>query len=185
MNATQFNACRFADWLDAYAKADGAVALSGLGSSEGGRVAVYEDASLGRAYLGRYRRGQVVPLQVLCYGPDMTPRPPDRAPVAHVYSSAGIVESAELSQADPLGEEGLFLSRLPIGHRYSLGRYSVVYVYVSGDYEGVAVDHFEVIPGGDQNGGVISLHAFDRPESQYVVAQLDSGKLIRGRNPRL
>jgi hypothetical protein len=66
-----------------------------------------------------------------------------------------------------------------------LGRYRVEYRYTSGGQPWASLAYLEVIPGGDPNGAVISMFAYDRPESNYVLAQLGSGKLVQGRSPRL
>ena len=69
--------------------------------------------------------------------------------------------------------------------RIAVGRYRVAYRYTAGSFVGLALDSFDVAPGGDPSGPVVSLFSYDRPEARYVVAQTADGTLIQGRNPRI
>ncbi|MBX6312831.1 MAG: hypothetical protein IRY99_07945 [Isosphaeraceae bacterium] len=136
-------------------------------------------------YLGRYQRGQAVTLGVRVLGPDRLPAMPDSAPTARVYGDGGLVATYRLPIIDKGGQVGMFQRPVAIGLEYERGRYRVVYQYAVGAHAGMVIDTFEVIPGGDSGGAVISMYAYDRPEARYVVAQLSDGKLVQGRNPRL
>lgn len=131
--------------------------------------------------LGRFQLGDFVPLAVLTVDHTGFPTMPDAAPVATVADGSGTaVATLKLALLNVATQFGLpwFL-----GVGATLGTYTVQYAFTVAGHAGTATDTFEVIPGGDPGGAIISMFAFDRPEATYVVAQLTSGLLVQGRNP--
>lgn len=133
--------------------------------------------------LGRFQLGQNVIFGLATNDASGNPIAPDAAPTATVTypngSSAGPIKLA-MNTGPTTFSIGWFLSA-----DFALGTYTVSYQFRAGSYQGTGSDTFEVIAGGDQGGCIISMYAYDRPEARYVVAQLDSGNLVQGRNPRL
>ncbi len=127
--------------------------------------------------LGRYRRGDTVTIGCV------TPGVPDAAPIA-VILDVGM--NPVMACPIPATDSTHMTFALPvfIGAQFNVGSYSVSYQFTVGGQSGLTTgDSFLVIPGGDSGGDVISLYSFNRPEGNYVVAQLSSGRLAQGRNP--
>jgi hypothetical protein len=134
-------------------------------------------------YLGRFQIGQTVPLAVVPVDSGGFPSPPDSAPVATVQdpsnTTVGILKMALGGDPEHFAI-GFFLRG-----GLALGTYQVTYAYrVNGASLG-ETGSFDVIPGGDPGGAVIAMVGYDRPEARYVVAQLASGRLVQGKNPRV
>jgi hypothetical protein len=135
---------------------------------------------------GRYTLGSHVPLSVRTTNSGGQPAAPTECPTVSVYDSSGArVETRLIPVRDTPAVTGLFAYRLRLGPAYSAGSYTVAYRWRSGDYHGIVTEAFEVTRGGDAEGAVIALHDYKRPHARHVVHQLDSGKLKRGRNPRI
>jgi hypothetical protein len=137
--------------------------------------------------LGRFQKGDRVPLRVAPVDGAGNAVEPDAAPTATVRDPGG---DPVLTRPLPLVERGViaFGMGLFLGVNFAtLGTYSVAYAwdYGEGAGQGAASDTFELIAGGDEGGAVVSMAHIDRPEAGYVVAQLASGKLVQGRDPRL
>jgi hypothetical protein len=135
---------------------------------------------------GRYQLGEEIPLSVLCVDADGAPANPSVAPHMDIYRGATQVLAGKLlPQLDPGGATGLFGLRLFLGADFSEGRHTVVYRYLTGSYLGQQTEEFEVVAGGHRDGAVLAMHWYERPHARFVVQQLDSGKLVKGRNPRV
>lgn len=140
--------------------------------------AVFTDLADCSVYLGRYRRGDVVQL------PFSSDSVPDAAPVVVIVKTTG-------GQVDafpiPATDRSLLDFGYPlfIGQPYSLGSFRAYCHFTIGGVEALKQATFDVIAGGDSGGAVISLHGVDRPEARSVIAQLASGRLVLGSNPRL
>jgi hypothetical protein len=137
-------------------------------------------------FRGRYQLGQEVTLGVLCVDAADTPTLPTSAPTVDVYSaSSKVISGKAIPIMDRYGATGLFSYRLFLSETFSVGKYSVVYRYTADGDEGVEVDTFEVIDGGDPSGHPTSMHFYRRPHADFIVTGTDGGKVIKRRNPRL
>lgn len=133
-------------------------------------------------YLGRYQVGQSVPLALAVVDGDGQPAAPDAAPLATVTDpDEAVVAAVKMALA---GDAMHFALPYFLGIERALGTYTVGYAYSIGGESSALAGSFDVIPGGDVGGAVISLIGYDRPEAQFVVAQLTSGRLVQGKNPR-
>lgn len=133
--------------------------------------------------LGRFQPGQVVKISVATVDGSGTPATPDAAPVATIRNgSNAVIWTGKLAMD---GSTKVFSLAVFVGIPYPLGTYTVTYQWAVGGFNGTGSDTFDVIHGGDVGGRVISMYAYDRPEARYVVAQLTSGNIVQGRNPRL
>jgi hypothetical protein len=136
-------------------------------------------------YLGRYQLGQFVPLAVRTVNGSDVAGLPDDAPAALVYSDSGKVLTQLLPIKDRFAVTGFFFHRLPLGAAFAAGRHWVLYQWLRSGTHFAESDVFEIGDGGHADGAVLALHHYRRPNAEFVVQQLDSGKLVRGRNPRL
>lgn len=133
--------------------------------------------------LGRFQPGQNVLIGVSTVDGSDNPAWPDVAPIATITDSNNdTIWTGKLAL-----DGGAFHFSLSVfvGIAYSVGTYSVSYQWTVDGAVVTAQDRFDVVAGGDIGGAVISMYAYVRPESTYVVAQLSSGNLVQGRNPRL
>lgn len=138
------------------------------------------------AYLGRYQMGQTIPLYLPCHTAAKQLSLPDLPPQLKVFdASKNLVEQHLMPIEDRYVVTGWFRFPLFLGRLYSTGYYSVVYYYTTGGktYNGLDTDCFEVVGGGDVRGAVIGTYFYDRPEARYIVQGLESGSIIKGRNP--
>jgi hypothetical protein len=135
---------------------------------------------------GRYQLGEEVPLKLLCVNGAGAPVAPDAAPTVDIWRGATkVLAGAMLPTLDRAAATGLFRLGVFLGGAFSEGRHTAVFRYRAGSYYGQAVEDFEVVPGGSRDGAVVAVHWYERPHAGFVVQQLDSGKLTRGRNPRV
>lgn len=136
-------------------------------------------------FRGRYPLGVEIPLSLQCVNGSGVPALPTEAPTADVWSSSAKIRTLAVPPLDPSGVTAYFSYRLFLGSLFAVGLYRVFYRYRIGSFSNIVEDAFEIIPGGHQDGAVISLYGFLRPQATYLVQQLDSGKLVRGKNPRV
>jgi hypothetical protein len=128
------------------------------------------------SYLGRYQAGDMVPLRLWCINRATdSPARPDRAPwftvsrlgdglvdVRGPHADGGLLRDhgAVLHQASPRRQL----------HAWNLPRWCIV---TSSRAASTAIrDQFQVMPGSDASGTVISLFYYRHPETGYVLAQL-------------
>lgn len=133
--------------------------------------------------LGRFQQGQIVKISIATVDGNDLPATPDAAPVATIRDpSNAVIFSGKLAMD---GGTQLFSLPIFVGISYPLATYTVGYTWSVGGFNGTGSDTFDVIHGGDVGGRIIAMYAYDRPEARYVVAQLTSGNIVQGRNPRL
>lgn len=136
-------------------------------------------------YLGRYRLGDDVPLTLQCVDASGTASVPTEAPYADVWNASAKIMTLRLPVADKFQATGLFHQLLRLGIDFATGHYRVVYRYLVGSFVGQEVDVFQIVAGGDVGGPVLAMHAYDRADATFIVHQLSSGRLVKGRNPKL
>ena len=138
---------------------------------------------------GRFQQGEFVPLGVACTDANGAPVAPDLAPAVNVYGPTGtkLLSVAAIPTMDRFGTTGLFAWGLFLNETYPAGHYTAAYDYDSGAgaFEGGDLDCFEVVPGGDPKGSLISMYWFLQPQAGHVIQELDSGRLTSGNNPYL
>jgi len=137
-------------------------------------------------FIGRYQLGQSVPIAVQTEGAPGKPELSDDVPVADLFTAAGaLVLSKRLPIVDRFGVTGWFLLPVFLDETFEEGNY-LVNVHWADDGDARAKTYrFEIVPGGDTDGAVVAMHAYDRPHGKFLVQQLDSGRIVAGRNPRL
>jgi hypothetical protein len=141
------------------------------------------------AYLGRFRLGDTVPLFICCTNALGTPTFPVDSPNVKLWDPlTGLkVQSIEIPVIDRYAQTGLFEGELRLSALYSnLGLWSATYTYMTADgNNGLKQDTFEIVEGGNPDGNVVSMSWYERPWANFIVQELDSGKLVQGRNPKL
>lgn len=109
---------------------------------------------------------------------------PTDTPQMKIWDSAGSrVTAKDMPLLDRITQVGLFHYPLYLGSGYSAGQYRVTYYATVGSYEYLGEDGFEIIAGGHQDGAVVGMYFYFRPHANFIVEQLASGKIIKGRNP--
>jgi hypothetical protein len=126
--------------------------------------------------LGRFRRGDYVPAFFMLAGH------PDSPPIVTVRDSGG---NTVATFAIPIVAGLEFGLPLLVGIEYPLGTLDMRVAYTVAGVPSAQYVDFDVVPGGDEGGSVISLFGYSFPRSRYILAQLASGTLVQGRNPRL
>lgn len=136
-------------------------------------------------FLGRFMLGQFTPISVNCRAADR-PYAPVTAPVFRVYDDSGLlVASGKIPPADVGGATGLFILNLRLGDGFAVGQHSTIIQFTANGSPRMAVQHFEIVEGGDTDGAVVSAYFYERPMSSFVVGRLDSNQRIIGKNARI
>jgi hypothetical protein len=136
-------------------------------------------------YTRAYQLGDEVPILLLCRNGD-DPAYPDAAPRATVYDEDGdAIADFYLPVIDKAEVAGLFLGYVYLGAEYAAGVYTVVSRWQVGLFNGLDAMRFEIVAGGGESGQVIAMHSYERPQSDFIVQQRTSGRLYKGRNPRV
>lgn len=135
------------------------------------------------AWLGRHQLGQTVTLYLPCKDASNAPQVPDDCPQFKTFLGTTVIDAKQMPIEDRYIISGFFRYPLFLGRLYSVGIYSVVYYYRIGSFYGIHTDSFEIVPSGDARGAVISTYFYARPEASYIVQGLESGSIIKGRNP--
>lgn len=136
-------------------------------------------------FRGNVQLGQEVILGLQCLDASGVPVLPDESPVIDVYAPGHVVAGKKIPINDKAGVTGFFQYGLFLDLKFTVGPCLVTYRYHAGAYEGFAEDTFTILPGGHPDGTIISLAWYHRPHANFLVAQLTSGKLVKGRNPTI
>lgn len=139
-------------------------------------------------WIGRFIRGDTLPLLVVCGDPKTgEAEQPGSQVYAHVYyvDSPIIIDSVPLTPIDKFSGRWVFGSQQLIDADYAPGCYTVVYSWSYGGVARVKLGTFRVMSEtlGDADGSVLALQATFRPEARNLLYETQSGKLMRGRNP--
>lgn len=138
------------------------------------------------AFIGRYKLGDWLPLQLQTVNGSRVATTPDDVPTVKLFNSSGtMVYSQKLPVIERYVQTGRFYALVLLGRAFSTDTYTAVYYWTtgSGAYNGLEADNFDIVDGGHYDGNVIGMYFFDRPQAKYIVYQTDSGVLIQGRNP--
>lgn len=136
-----------------------------------GRAYVAEGNQPPTINMGRYRQGDLL---VLTYEPGGIPSSP---PMAYLFGSGGLVATEELWTRD----RATYVLDELLGRLYPIGYYLVTITSSLGTARYI----FQVVPGGDPEGNVVAMHHQKSVNGWTVVAQLASGRLVKGKNPKV
>lgn len=135
-------------------------------------------------YRGRQMLGTEIALSVLCVNGSNVPSEPTAAPTMDIYSdSAKVMSLLAMPPMDRYQATGYFQRKVFLNGLFSVGQYRVVYRYIVGSFKGIVIDSFEIISGGNVAGTPIAMYFYRRPHCDWVVQQMDSGRLLKRRNP--
>lgn len=137
-------------------------------------------------YLGRQQLGTYIDVywQILVSGvptlPDMVPR------IKITQSSDGAVKYTGLMPiVDKEITPGLFCTRLLLGTGFVNGTHAIEMFALVGGNPVLAYRTFEIIPGGSPLGQVIGMNFLHTPSADWIVYQIESGRLMAGKQPSL
>ena len=136
-------------------------------------------------YLGQHQQGTELPIVVQCDSAGV-PAWPLLAPTLSIDGVAGRVLGRDLGAAQQGVVPGTFRVSQLLGAAFSLaGLYNVTVRYTDAAGQGrLLIGSFNVLAGGSPDGAVIAIRSVNRPAGQYLLWQTDSGRLVRGLNPR-
>lgn len=134
----------------------------------------------------RLQLGQDLPITILCKNATGVPSDPDVAPVLSIYSSSAKKLSGEsMPVLESAATTGLFKAVIYLDERFSEGKHTAVVRYKVSSHHGMEVIPFRILPGGSATGQVISMFRFDLPHLTYLINQRSSGRIYKGKNPRV
>ena len=139
-------------------------------------------------YLGRYFLGQTVHITVRTVDTNGTPTAPENPPYIDFRSDSALAVQVQVPILDRYVVTGLFVYPLRFKSSFSTGRYSATHFYrVTGGnaYNGMEVDYFEIVAGGDSDGAIVTQDYWQRPEASYLIQQTESGNINLKRNPAI
>lgn len=136
--------------------------------------------------LGRFELGQEIVVPLICTDGNGVAVVPDLPPAIAFYNAAGVKLLTDLMACrDRYGATGLFFYRRPLGSAFAVGKGSISMTWKAAGVARLRVFQFEIVPGGDAAGAVVSQYFFERPQAVYLVQHTDGGSHTFGRNPRL
>jgi hypothetical protein len=138
-------------------------------------------------YLGSFQLGQEVTYRVHSRTAAGVPAAPDAAPLARVLAQDGdpVRSGLKVPSRDYPRTVGLFEGRLQLDEDFDVGLHSVVVTWAVSGVAKAQDFYFTVLPGGNGSGQVTSLYSHPRPNANYVVQGRDSGRIYKGKNPRV
>lgn len=136
-------------------------------------------------YLGRRPLGQEVPFTVSAVDGGGASSWPSDPPIIEIWKDNTLVIAGVPMPKIDNAEVGLFRRVFFLDRRFSIGRYRSISRWKVGSYLGVQIDHWEITAGGDPDGSVIGMAYHEMPFASFIVQQLDSGNLVRGKNPKV
>ena len=137
-------------------------------------------------YLGRYFLGQTVHVVIRTTDVNGAPTLPANPPYIDFRSDSAFVRQVQVPILDRYVSTGTFVYPLRLDSSFTTGRYSATQFWrVTGGnaYNGLDVDYFEVVAGGDSDGSILTQFYWQRPEASYLIQQPESGSLTLRRNP--
>lgn len=136
-------------------------------------------------YLGRQQLGTYLDVSLVCTNTVRTPTMPTYVPRIKIRRSSD--DSVVYSDGMPIVDRslGLFVARVFLGSGFSAGQHTVQMDYLVGSRVGLETRVFEIMAGGGARGQVLGMAYFHQPQADAIVWQVESGLLLRGRNPKL
>lgn len=139
-------------------------------------------------YLGRIQIGHHLNFFLQTVDGSGNPAMPDTNPFLKIFSPANaIVLAAKVPVVDRRIDLGLFRACIFLGFplEFTEGQHSWTFSYVVGGTAKTETGTFEIIPGGHEDGCILSMYYLHKPEKDSLVMQVESGKVIRKSNPRI
>lgn len=139
-------------------------------------------------WIGRFIRGDTLPLLVACGDPKTgEAEQPAGQVYAHIYyvDSPIIIDSVPLTPVDRYSNRWVFSGQQLVDGDYDPGCYTIVYSWSYGGDARVKLGTFGVLAEtlGDADGSVLAIQSTFRPEARNLLYETESGDLKLGRNP--
>lgn len=109
---------------------------------------------------------------------------PDYVPWLKIWQGSTLVLAHEMPLVDKDIQVGLFCERLFLGAGFTTGQYAVQMSYQVAHNASIESRTFAIIPGGHADGSVMGIYWYHRPHADFLVYQLEAGKIARGKEPR-
>lgn len=84
---------------------------------------------------------------------------------------------------EPEQVTGLFSLPVFLGSAFATGYYLVLLKWAISATEFAESRGFRIIAGGDNEGAVVAMHWFTRPQAKFLVHEMESGFVRKGQNP--
>ncbi len=137
-------------------------------------------------YLGRRQLGQEIEFRVSCTNTAGAQVAPDTAPEIRIYNSSGTrILTRTIPTQDHPAATGVFMLPQLLDGNFFAGRYYARTTWTAGAFSGVQLDVFEVVPGGDPDGQIISMTWTTLPHFRHLIYETDTGQYFKGGNPSL
>lgn len=134
--------------------------------------------------IGRHKLGQTAHFYVQCKN-GRTPTIPDDVPIYRIYSGSALVKTGKMPVIDRRYVTAFFVASVFLDGSFSEGFYSVVITYAISGTSVSETTSFRVDPGGNSDGHITAMYHFRRPNANFVVQGLETGRIVKGRNPRI
>lgn len=132
-------------------------------------------------FLGQFFLGQFVRVPYAAASNTGVPSQPAAAPIIAFYGEDGTkILAGRMPPLDPIAAVGLFSFTQQLDEQFEDEGHFVAHV-TDGSYS--EVHRFQILPGGNAGGAVISQRFYSRPEADFIVGKLDSDKRFIARNP--
>jgi hypothetical protein len=136
-------------------------------------------------YLGRYQRGEVLPIHLTAKTTAGVPTAPDQCPAYQIRNETpSTVDSGFIGQKDRYEHTAFFLQPVLLDHSFAAGRYTIVKQWMISSSVQVEQDTFQVLSSGDPNGAGIALTMHEGEGTNAALLHSQSGRIRRLRNPR-
>ena len=136
-------------------------------------------------FLGTFRIGERVPIEVWVRNGSGTPVNPDEAPILSVYAGGSKILSDTIPAHDQINVTGLFKFPICLDSQFSVGNHVILIKYDVSGSPVMELRTFEITPGGSIAGTGISMHYFRGSQRDVILVRTDFGVVRRLFNPRL
>lgn len=134
------------------------------------------------SYLGYYQLGDEVYLPVLTSSSINEEVEPSEAPVISIFNSIGALEAnVKVPKINSSKKKYHFGAEYYLKYNLYLGKYTAIISYQKNGVFYSKVLYFDVYNTGDINGGPMSMTAVKFENANFLISQLSSGVIIRGK----
>lgn len=134
------------------------------------------------SYLGHYQLGDEVYLPVLTSSNIGREVEPTEAPVISIFNSLGDLEATvKVPKISSSRKKYHFGIEYYLKYTLALGKYTAIVSYEKNNVFYIKALYFDVYNSGDINGGPVSMTAVKFENANFVISQLSSGVIIRGK----
>jgi hypothetical protein len=134
------------------------------------------------SYYGIHQKGDEVYVPVATLSGEGLLLEPDNPPLCLVFNPAGVLEKQfTIPKAGSGADSWHFSMEYFLGKTFNAGKYTVIFAYDDNPDYYITAAYFDVYETGDSHGNPISMTAIGFENVKYVVSQLTSGAIIRGR----